>query len=56
MILSIKSLISLSTSSFRDGAKEMIKWYKENTLNEEVDKDINDFMDRIIADYAVESR
>jgi len=37
---------------FKDGAKEVIKWYKENTITEEVDKDINDFMDLIIADYA----
>ena len=36
---------------FKDGAKEMIKWYRENTINEEADKDINDFMDRIIDDY-----
>jgi len=36
---------------FRDGVKEMIKWYKENTMNQEVDKDINDFMDKIIDDY-----
>ena len=36
---------------FKDGAKEMIKWYKENTINEEADKDINDFMDKIIDDY-----
>ena len=41
---------------FAEGAKEIIKWYKENTINEEIDKDINDFMDRIIADYAVKSR
>jgi nucleoside-diphosphate-sugar epimerase len=40
---------------FRDGAKEMIKWYKENTINEEADKDINEFMDKIIDDYAVKS-
>jgi nucleoside-diphosphate-sugar epimerase len=37
--------------TFKDGAKEMIKWYKENTLNEEVDKNINDYMEKIIADF-----
>ena len=41
---------------FAEGAKEIIKWYKENTINEEIDKDINDFMDRIIADYEMKSR
>ena len=38
---------------FRDGVKEMIKWYKENTVSQEVDKVVTDFMDRIIADYEV---
>lgn len=36
---------------FREGAIEIIKWYKENTINEKADKEINDFMDKIIADY-----
>lgn len=37
---------------FRDGAKEIIKWYKENTLQIEADKSINDFMDKITSDFS----
>jgi nucleoside-diphosphate-sugar epimerase len=36
---------------FKEGAKEIIKWYMENTFNEGVDKNMNDFMEKIIADY-----
>jgi len=39
------------TIKFKDGVKEIIKWYKENTFNEGVDKNMNDFMEKIIADY-----
>ena len=37
--------------SFQQGAKEIVKWYLENTLQHEPDKRINLFMDRIIHDY-----
>ena len=36
---------------FREGAKEVIKWYRENTLQLPVDNHINAFMDKIIGDY-----
>lgn len=36
---------------FQEGAKEVIKWYLENTSQLEVDKNINDFMDKIISDF-----
>ncbi len=36
---------------FREGAKEVIKWYKENTLKLQVDGHINAFMDELIADF-----
>ena len=38
---------------FQEGAKEVIKWYLENTSQLEVDKNINDFMDKIISDFTV---
>lgn len=37
---------------FKEGAKEIIKWYLENTSQLEVDKNINDFMDKIISDFS----
>lgn len=37
---------------FKEGAKEIIKWYIENTSKLEVDKNINDFMDKIISDFS----
>ena len=36
---------------FSEGAKEVIKWYKENTLQLAVDSHINEFMDKIIGDF-----
>ncbi len=36
---------------FRDGVKEVIKWYKENTVQLAVDTHINGFMDRVIGDF-----
>jgi len=36
--------------SFRQGAKEIVKWYKENTINKEPDERINNFMNKIIQD------
>ncbi len=36
---------------FSEGAKEVIKWYKENTLQLPVDSHINEFMDKIIGDF-----
>ncbi len=36
---------------FSEGVKEVIKWYKENTLELAVDSHINEFMDRIIGDF-----
>ncbi len=38
-------------TKFEDGAKEMIQWYRKNTQQLEVDKDVNDFMDKIISDF-----
>ena len=38
--------------TFREGAKEIIAWYKENTLNKEPDEHINEVMNRIIQDLA----
>ena len=37
---------------FRLGAKEIVKWYLENTIQKEPDKRINQFMDHIIHDYS----
>ncbi len=37
----------------KEGAKEVVKYYKENTLELEVDKNINDFMNKIIADFSI---
>jgi len=34
--------------SFSQGVKEIIGWYKENTMNKEPDKYINDLMDKLI--------
>jgi nucleoside-diphosphate-sugar epimerase len=39
------------TISFRQGAKEIVKWYNENTRLKESDEAINSFMDKIIHDY-----
>jgi nucleoside-diphosphate-sugar epimerase len=39
------------TISFRQGAKEIVKWYNENTRQKEPDKEINEFMDKITSDY-----
>ncbi len=36
----------------KEGAKEVVKYYKENTAALEVDKNINDFMDKIISDFS----
>ncbi len=36
---------------FKEGAKEIIKWYIENTQQLEADKNINDFMDKITSDF-----
>jgi nucleoside-diphosphate-sugar epimerase len=36
---------------FKEGAKEIVKWYKENTSKMEVDKNIDDFMNKIISDF-----
>ena len=36
---------------FREGAKEVIKWYKENTMQLPVDSHINEFMDKITEEY-----
>ncbi|MDD3321460.1 MAG: NAD-dependent epimerase/dehydratase family protein [Paludibacter sp.] len=37
---------------FKEGAKEIIKYYNENTRHLDVDKNINDFMNKIIADFS----
>jgi len=37
---------------FQQGAKEIVKWYLENTIQKEPDKRINQFMDHIIQDYS----
>ena len=37
---------------FQQGAKEIVKWYLQNTIQKEPDKRINQFMDRIIQDYS----
>ena len=39
------------TRSFSQGAKEIVKWYNENTRQKEPDEAINNFMDKIIHDY-----
>ena len=39
-------------TSFYEGVKEIVKWYNENTKQKKSDKDINDFMDRIIGDFS----
>jgi len=36
--------------SFHQGVKEIIDWYKENTMNKEPDEHINNLMDKIIHD------
>ena len=36
---------------FSEGAKEVIKWYKENTMQLPVDSHINEFMDKITFDF-----
>jgi len=36
----------------KDGAKEIIKWYKDNMLLLEVDKHVNDFMNRITSEFS----
>ena len=36
---------------FEQGAKEIVKWYKENTMQKDPDEAINLFMDKIIFDY-----
>ena len=38
-------------TKFREGAKEVIKWYRENTMQLPVDSHINAFMDKIIGDF-----
>lgn len=37
---------------FEQGAKEIVKWYNENTMHKEPDEVINQFMDRITEDFA----
>jgi len=39
------------TITFHDGAKEIVKWFKENTLQKVSDKTINQLMEDIIFDY-----
>ena len=39
------------TRSFSQGAKEIVKWYNENTRQKEPDEAINSFMDKIIHDF-----
>jgi len=39
-------------TGFQQGAKEIVKWYLENTAQKEPDKRINQFMDHIIQDYS----
>ena len=36
--------------SFHQGVKDIINWYKENTMNKEPDEHINNLMDKIIHD------
>jgi nucleoside-diphosphate-sugar epimerase len=36
---------------FSQGVKEIVEWYKENTMNQEANEHINDLMDRIILDF-----
>ena len=40
------------TVRFKDGAKEVVKYYKEYTAKLGVDKGINDFMNKIISDFS----
>ena len=37
---------------FREGAKEIVKWYRENTIDKAPDERINTLMDTIINDLA----
>ena len=39
------------TRSFSQGAKEIVKWYNENTRQNEPDEAINSFMDKIIREF-----
>jgi nucleoside-diphosphate-sugar epimerase len=36
---------------FSKGVKEIVEWYKENTMNQEPNEHINDLMDQIILDF-----
>jgi nucleoside-diphosphate-sugar epimerase len=36
---------------FREGVKEIVKWYLENTSKKEPDNEMSSFMDKIIHDY-----
>ena len=36
---------------FRQGAKEIVDWYKENTINKDPNEHINDLMNKIIQDF-----
>ena len=38
---------------FKDGAKEIVKWFNENAKNIEIDKTINDFMEKSIEDFEI---
>jgi len=38
--------------TFRQGAKEIISWFKENTMHEQPNEHINILMDRIIRDFS----
>jgi nucleoside-diphosphate-sugar epimerase len=39
--------------SFQQGAKEIVKWFLENSSKQEPDKNITDFMDNIIHDFSL---
>ena len=38
--------------TFRQGAKEIVKWYTENIMQKEPDQEINLLMNTIIHDYS----
>jgi len=41
------------TTLFSQGAKEIVKWYHENTIRKEPNEEINNFMDKIIDDITL---
>ena len=47
----IPNPVNQQTELNPEGAKEVIKWYNENTIQLPVDSHINAFMDKVIGDF-----